>query len=151
MKQSKRLKPIVELADSKEKAAIEELGRCQKQRNAEVAKLDQLKSFQEQYSNRLSVDAGKGITATHLVDYRMFLEKLTSAIREQEHLIGQIDEQLGMRKKTWESARRYKQGMSNLLDTSRQKEIRIQLKREQGESDDRASRNFGLQNGIKSA
>ncbi len=151
MIKSTRLESITELAVSKEKNAIQALGEFFRKKRDEEAKLDQLIAFRDQYANQLNQGSENTFAVNTLLSYRSFIAKLDRAIDEQRELIVEIESQLGSRQSAWNAARTHKMGMQKLLDVARNKEMKIQSKREQFESDDRNSRSAAFGNGSKSA
>ncbi len=137
MKKSRRLKTIVELAAFNEKKAAKTMVDSRIQKEDEEKKLAQLTTFQEQYSKRLHNNASQGLAASQLIEYREFLYKIGKAIKEQEQVVGGMNESLGGHMAVWRSARHRRQGMDKIMDTTRSYEIRLQDKREQAEIDDR--------------
>ena len=151
MIKSRRLEPIVQLAVSKEKNAIQALGDSYKKKRAEQSKLDQLIAFRDQYARQLNTGSSEAVGVNTLLSYRSFVAKLDKAISEQRVVVSSMDAQLGSRQSVWNAARSHKLGMQNLLDSTRAKELVVQIKREQAESDDRRYPSTAFGNGTESA
>ncbi|MEN8259098.1 MAG: flagellar export protein FliJ [Pseudomonadota bacterium] len=140
MKRSKRLEPIVEMAESRESDARQRLGKCQVKKRELLEKVDALKRYRNDYSFRLELIGSNGLNAKQYNDYRTFLGKLNRAIEEQETVLEKIEKELQNHEKAWAAARQYMTSLRKVHASSLTEEIKTLEHREQREADDRAAR-----------
>lgn len=140
MRKSKRLQPLVEMAQSQEERAARALGESQRKRRLVLKNLHNLKAFREDYTVRFKQTGRQGIGAAQLTDYRIFLHKLNQAVGEQEKALQQMEQALDSHQKAWEAARSHARGLQKLLEAALNEELMQQQKHEQMETDQRAGR-----------
>lgn len=140
MNRIKRIAPIVELAETKEKQAVQAYGMKQQKLDEARKALNSLRSFRENYSALFNQSGTKGIGMRQLQEYRAFLAKINVAIAEQEKTVAAAETELEMARLAWETAHGHTLGMHKVLDKLQAEQSRKEQKREQAEQDDRASR-----------
>lgn len=137
MEKSKRLRPITRLAEIKEQDAAQKMGACKRKLKEQKEQLENLKEYRDNYVERFqTVTMG----ANQLTDYRLFLDKLNRAIKEQELIILQAIDTAYDKEKLWKQAHQHSNGMQKLTDKAVNNELAQKEKREQAELDDRSSR-----------
>jgi len=140
MTRSKRLGPILELAETKEKQAAQDLG-ASRQRLEEARKgLNSLQGFRNNYTARFHQSGNQGLGVRQLAEYRAFLGKINAAIGEQERVVQACEAELDARKRAWEQARQHTLGMKKIMEKLQMDQHRQDQRKEQGELDERASR-----------
>lgn len=147
MNRIKRIAPIVELAETKEKQAVQAYGMKQQKLDEAHKALNSLRSFRENYAALFNQSGTKGIGMRQLHEYRAFLAKINVAIVEQEKAVATAEDELKAARQVWEAAHGHTLGMHKVLDKLQAEQMRKEQKREQLEQDDRASRRG---NGLKS-
>lgn len=140
MNRLKRLEPIRELAERREKQAVQTFGHCQQKLEVARNGLNNLRAFRENYSSQFHQMGHRGLGVQRLQEYRAFLEKINKAIAEQEKVLQRAERELEAAKRAWEEAHGHVLGMQTLVDKLRTETARQEQKREQDENDDRASR-----------
>lgn len=140
MKKSKRFKPVVRVAEAREKQAASDLGEAQAHLQAQVARLEELRNYQLDYQQRLTATASQGIQAARLQDFHRFLENLKQAIRQQETLVQIATRMVEQKKQLWFDKRGKLKSYDNVMDRYLHEENLEQDKREQKETDEHASR-----------
>lgn len=140
MNRIKRIAPIVELAENKEKQAVQAYGKKQQKLDDARKALHSLRSFRENYAALFSQSGNKGIGMRQLNEYRAFLAKINVAIAEQERVVESAESELNLAKLDWESAHGHTLGMHKVLEKLQAEQSRKEQKREQLEQDDRAGR-----------
>ena len=78
MSPSKRLRPVQQVAASKERKAARSMGQAKQNLAQQEAKLFQLKLYHQEYLERFQQASAQGISVTQLQEYRAFLAKLDS-------------------------------------------------------------------------
>jgi small-conductance mechanosensitive channel len=87
MSPSKRLKPVQQVAASRERNAARTMGQARQHLAQEEAKLAQLRQYHQEYLQRFAQVASQGMSANQLQEYRAFLAKLDEAVRQQEKVV----------------------------------------------------------------
>lgn len=137
MKKSNRLQSILRLAEYRENSAIRGMVDSRRKVQQEQQKLEQLVSFQEQYSNRLNNSVSQGIAVSQLMEYREFLYRIGRAIQEQEQVVDGMNESHDVHSTAWRSARSHKLGIDQVWASARSRELDADARREQSEIDNR--------------
>ena len=140
MTRSKRMQPVQRVAHGREQDAMRKLGESQQFLDAQKAKLEELRSYREQYARDFTASGGNGLQATRLRDYRVFLNRLGEAIAQQEALISRYESQHEETRQCWVDSRGHSQAIDKVVDRYRQQEHQQQERREQLEQDERAQR-----------
>jgi len=143
MKRSKRLKPVVRVAESREQQAARALGEAQTRLAQAKQQLEELCQYRADYGRRLQQAGASGMGAARLDDYQQFLHKLGQAIEQQTRTIAQAAREVEERRSQWYILR----GKVRMLDTVvcryQDAEERQALRKEQQEQDERAQRRGG--------
>jgi flagellar FliJ protein len=147
VKRSKRLKPVVKLAASKERDAAVLLAECQRRRNEQLQRLDDLITYRQEYLQRLQTAGSEGMEASQFQDYRLFLERLDTAVRQQRELVAEMEADFEKKKGDWFHKRGKTKVLESVVSRYRQEETRQQARREQDEADDRAQHRPGAGRG----
>lgn len=137
---SKRFQPVKRVAESRESDAARELGHSQKRMRDQEAKLEDLKRYHQEYLERFETTARQGMSASQMQEYRIFLEKLDTAIREQEKVVLASKSECVTRKEQWQQKRVRTQALGKVMDRFKSAELKVQEKREQDEADERSQR-----------
>jgi flagellar FliJ protein len=137
MVQSKRLKPVHRVAESREQTAAKELGDSTRYVHEQEARLEELRRYHAEYLERFHSAAKMGMSALQLQEYRAFLSKLERAIREQEAIIQDGRNVHKFKKDNWQQKHVRTQALGKVIDRYKQAETKAEDKREQKESDDR--------------
>lgn len=140
MVQSKRLKPVHRVAESREQTAAKELGDSKRYVHEQEARLEELRRYHAEYLERFHTAAKMGMSALQLQEYRAFLAKLERAIREQEEVIKSGRNVHKFKKDNWQQKHVRTQALGKVIDRYKMAETKAQDKREQKESDDRNQR-----------
>ena len=83
MKKSKRLEPVKKIAQEKETAAAIKVKNSVQQQQACVEQLEKLKGYREDYIAQFKIKGQKGMSASRLHEYQVFVQKIDKAIDEQ--------------------------------------------------------------------
>ncbi|WP_133716022.1 flagellar export protein FliJ [Methylocaldum gracile] len=140
MKRSKRLSPVLELAESREKQMAQIFGESQKKVESARRNLDSLMTFRDNYSAQFQRSGNEGLGTRQLIEYRMFLAKINTAIADQEKAVHAAQAELQNRQAEWEAARKRSLGIKKVFEHSLREETRMEEKKQQAEQDERAGR-----------
>lgn len=134
------MQPVQRLAEGREKDAVARLGQSQQYLDAQKAKLDELRAYREQYARDFAASAENGLDAGRVRDYRIFLNRLGEAIRQQEVLVTQSLSAHEQTRQAWVETRSQMQAIDKVVERYRVDERKQHERREQREADERAQR-----------
>jgi len=140
MKKSRRLKPVVRVAENREQQAARALGVAQTRLGQAQQQLEELQRYRDDYRQRFQQAGATGMGAAQLEDYQQFLHKLGQAIEQQGQQVVQATQEAEAKRALWFASR----GKVRMLDTvvARYQAIEDQQasRREQREQDERSQR-----------
>ncbi len=140
MKKSRRLKPVVRVAEGREQQAARALGAARARLGEVQQQLEELRRYRDDYRQRFQQAGAVGMGAVQLADYQQFLHKLGQAIEQQGQQVAQATQEAEARRALWFASR----GKVCMLDTlvARYQAIEEQQvsRREQREQDERSQR-----------
>ena len=137
MKRSKRLSPIVELAVKATKVALIKVGEANALWIRDTKQLEELQRYQGEYLARLRSGDVISMSAQKVLELRGFLAQLDQAIIAQQQQVNTSLEVLQQQQKQWKKVRSKEQAMQSLVSRYHQEEVRIEIKKEQQDSDER--------------
>ncbi|MEJ2464704.1 MAG: flagellar export protein FliJ [Candidatus Thiodiazotropha sp.] len=141
MSPSKRLKPVQQVAASKERNAARTMGQARQHLAHEEAKLAQLKQYHQEYLTRFQEVASQGMGANQLQEYRAFLSKLDEAVQQQQKVVNASMANHSTHKDNWKQKRTRTQALGKVVERYRREELKTADRNEQKESDERNNRN----------
>ncbi len=142
---SRRLKPVAKIAQEREDDAALALSEYRKVVDQHEAKLIELRHYHEEYIQRLNESGRSGMNIAQINDYRSFIARLAVAVKQQEALLLECEQQLQTMNATWIELRGRHQALGKVIDRYHQQEHQASEKREQSESDER-SQHMGKNN-----
>jgi flagellar protein FliJ len=152
MKKSQRIKTLVEIKSEQEKNALKDLGAAQKKSLDIQTQVESLKKYRQEYQNKFNRLGGSGIKIAQLIEFKSFINKLDQAIAGQERSLRLSQENLLAKRKIWESFHHKANCLQKIHDSAMAAEIKHEIKREQLELDERATRlGRNNQNSIETA
>ncbi|MEJ2645066.1 MAG: flagellar export protein FliJ [Gammaproteobacteria bacterium] len=140
MSRSKRMQPVVRVAEDRERQAARALGEAQRRLAENESKLAELIGYREQYSQSFNTAGGVGLDARRLHDYRVFLERLGTAISQQSELVEQLRLDCERSRRRWLETRTRAQALDKVTERYQQVERKAEERLEQHDSDERALR-----------
>ena len=138
MKKSKRFQSVIKVAVARERQAATALGEAQAALQSQMARLEELLHYQEEYQLHFHRTGSLGMEARRILDYRAFLEKLKQAIRQQENMVDAAQQVVEERKQQWFHSRGKLKTYDNVMERFQTEEQRQEDQREQKETDERA-------------
>ena len=140
MTRSDRMKPVVEVAESRERKAARRFAEQQRLVEVERQRLSDLQRFRTEYLRGMQEQGAVGLTAARLRQWQQFMNGLDRAIEQQRQQIQAAESQLEERRQQWFQARGKHQALGKVVERYRAEEERAQAKQEQKETDDFAQR-----------
>ena len=140
MMRSKRLQPVMKVAESRERDAARLLGEAQREREAQEARLAELIAYWDEYARRFHAQGDAGLDAARARDYRVFLSRLNEAIHFQRRRVEQCRLDYEASRQRWLATRARARAVDKAVARCRQQELRVAARREQRECDEYACR-----------
>ncbi len=116
------------------------MGQARKNLEQEEAKLEQLKSYHQEYLERFRQMAGEGMSSTQLQEYRAFLAKLDEAVNQQQKVVAASMVSHSSSKDQWRQKHSRTQALNKAVDRFREQEKKVADRQEQKESDEHSLR-----------
>ncbi len=138
MLKSKRLKPVIKIAQNREDDAALVLNEYRKVMDQQEAKLIELRQYHTEYTQRLNDNGRNGLNIAQINDYRHFIARLVVAVKQQEVQLASCEVQLKEKHDAWMQTRVHHQALDKVVDRYQQQEHQESEKREQSESDERS-------------
>lgn len=140
MTRSKRMTPVVKVAENREQAAARVLGEARQRLEQQQRKLDELITYRDQYSQEFQQRSGQGMGVARLQDFRVFLARLNEAIEQQRRLVERCHQNCERQRLQWVASRTRTQALGKVVDRYQREERRAAERREQHDTDERAQR-----------
>jgi len=140
MLKSKRLQPVIKVAQSREDDAVQALNEYRKVIDQHEAKLIELRQYHAEYTQRLNDGGRNGLNIAQINDYRNFIARLAVAVQQQEELLESCEVVLKEKHDAWMQTRVHHQALDKVVGRYQQQEHQESEKREQAESDERSQR-----------
>ena len=123
MKKSKRLQPVLHLAERNKKQAETALGNAQQQLAAEEEKLEQLRNYLAEYQESTKAQQKQGMQVDMLIRLQQFMSRLQVAVEQQGQQVELSRQMLAHAKNLWQAAYGRYKAMDSLIDKSRKMEL----------------------------
>lgn len=144
MTRSKRIRPVVDLAENRQMDAARLLGECRRIVEHQEQRLAELLGYRTDYARNFQESCSSGIGAVKLNEYRTFLGRLDAAIAQQQRLVEQVRTECEASRQAWLQSRTHAKALGNVVDRYRREEQREAERREQKESDEHSARRHGV-------
>ena len=135
-----RLAPVVDMAESAEKAAAQRLGHFQGQVNLANSKLGDLENFRGEYQAQWVERGSQGVTGQWLRNYQYFLNQLETAVGQQRQSLVWHQNNLDKARETWQQAYARVEGLRKLVQRYAEEARQLEDKREQKLMDELSQR-----------
>lgn len=119
-KRSKKLDKFVAIAEADERRTGEQMGRSRKELDEHLGRLGELHAFRQNYR-------GKGptsgtIDSAHLKDYQNFLQRLDTAVRSQQQIVADSEQNVELHRRRWMAKRQRLESLERVLERYQQEE-----------------------------
>ena len=135
-----RLAPVVDMAESAEKAAAQRLGHFQGQVNLANSKLGDLENFRAEYQSQWVDRGSQGVSGQWLRSYQYFLNQLETAVSQQRQSLVWHENNLTKARETWQQAYARVEGLRKLVQRYADEARQLEDKREQKLMDELSQR-----------
>ena len=142
MPQKLPLDTLIDLARNRTDDAARRLGFLQSAQLSADEKLTVLMQYRQDYHARLQALMQQGVSNSQWFNWRDFLGTLDGAIEQQRAIVRQAAKRLEQGRGEWQQNKRRLNSFDTLAERLRRQELMVEAKREQRDSDERASRQF---------
>jgi flagellar FliJ protein len=142
MPQKLPLDMLLDLARTRTDDSARRLGALQSALITASQKLQLLIQYRKDYHDQLDAMMRDGLPSSQWRNYRNFLSTLDAAIEQQRSIALQAETKLDNGRSDWRTQKRRLNSFDTLAERVRQQEQMLQAKREQRDSDERATRKF---------
>lgn len=139
MTRSKRMDPVLRVAEQRERDAARALGQARQRFEQHRARLRELLEYREEYSRRFQQTGGGGMDMKQLHEYRAFLGRLNDAVAHQHKIIAKAEAEVQRRHGEWTGIRNRLRSLDTVRERFRREEHVQTERREQRELDERIS------------
>ncbi|MAT65568.1 MAG: flagellar export protein FliJ [Gammaproteobacteria bacterium] len=136
MTRSKRIQPVVDVAERREQEQARRLGAARRELEQQRQQLDQLILYRDEYARQFEQSGNSGLSVARLQDYRVFLSRLNLAIDQQRERIARSEQACEEQRRHWLASRTRAQALDKVADRYREEEHQARERRAQSESDE---------------
>lgn len=140
MSRAKRIEPVQDIAEDKEKKLAVSLVGFERRATETQTKLKELESYRLEYQQQYAARAKRGMSVTDLRDYQAFLARLNDAVKQQQALVQRAEAERDAERLRWQEAARKAKALDHVIGKWKTEERRVEDKREQRDTDERAQR-----------
>jgi len=133
-KRSKKISKVVALASSEERKHGAATGASSRHLSEQVSRLGELNAYRHSYANRCKF--GGNVSAAHWKDHQTFLQRLDQAVKSQQQIIRDSEQNLEIHRRRWLAKRQRLESLQRVLDSYRADEHLHEERRQQRELDD---------------
>lgn len=141
----KRLEPVQELVDKAERGHAERVADAQRRLQEAQTRQQELERYVLDYQQAFQQRAARGIDATGLRDYQVFIARLQEAVQQQVGVVQRLVAECEQERGRWLKAAARKQAVGKVMDKAHAEARRSDERRLQNEIDERAQRQRGRQ------
>jgi flagellar FliJ protein len=134
------LTTLIELAENDVENAAKNLGRMIKAKDDANEQLNLLSQYRDDYEARLLANAQQGLSVTQFANFQAFIVKLDQAIDGQKTIILDAEYRIEVAKKAWQECEKKRLSYQTLIDRNAALEVKKENKRDQKQTDERATR-----------
>lgn len=134
------MQPVAEAAQQQADAAAKSVAECNRLVMDMRRKLDELLAYRDDYTNGLRHKGPKGLNASQMKDYSVFLERLNNAIGQQQEHLNSAGARFAASKQAWVEKRQRAKAIDSVVNRYQQADQREQSRRDQQEGDEHARR-----------
>jgi flagellar export protein FliJ len=138
MTRSKRMQPVVRVAEMREQAAAKELGNAQRYLQEQEDRLSELQGYQAEYARNFHTLGSKGISAARFQELQRFMASLNQAIEQQQQAVQNAVRACAQKKQLWQQAHGKSKSLDKVVEHYCEQEQYEQGQREQKAADEMA-------------
>ena len=139
MTRTKRIEPVQQLVDSREREQARVVAQARQKVVDADAKLRELTQYRADYHLGFQKEAAAGASGMRLRDFRLFLGRLDEAIRQQELIVARLRSELESETRAWHESLRRAKALGLVVEKWRGEERLASDRQDQRETDERAA------------
>jgi len=133
-KRSKVLDKFVAIAENEERRTGELMGQSQKELDEHLGRLGELNAFRHNYRGK--GPSSSTIDSAHFKDYQNFLQRLDTAVRSQQQIVADSEQNLDLHRRRWLAKRQRRESLERVLERYQREEHEHAERLEQRALDD---------------
>ncbi len=133
-KRTRKIDKIVALEASEEQRLGQEAGRSRRRLDEQLARLGELNAYRHTYANKSP--SGPSVSAAQWQDYQNFLQRLDGAVRAQQQIVNDCEQNLESHRQRWLAKRRRLESLERVLEKYQQQDRAYEDRLEQKTLDD---------------
>ena len=138
MTRSKRMQPVLRIAEMREQTAVKELGNAQRFLKEQEERLSELQDYQAEYARNCHAQGSSGISAARFQELQRFMASLSQAIEQQQQMEQNAARNCMQKKQLWQQAYGKSKSLDKVVERYSEQELYEQGQREQKEADEMA-------------
>lgn len=138
MTRSKRMQPVLRIAEMREQDAAKELGNAQRMLQEQEDRLTELRAYQAEYARNFQVQGSAGISAARFQEFHRFMASLNQAIEQQQVVVQNAARACAQKKQLWQQAYGKSKSLDKVVERYCEQEQYEQGQREQKAADEMA-------------
>lgn len=133
-KRTRKIGKIASLAAAEERRFGQQAGRSQQQLNEQLERLGELNAFRHNYASKNT--GATQLASVHLKDYQSFLQRLDTAVRAQQQIVRDCEQNLATHRQRWMVKRQRLESLERVLARYEAEDSAYEDKLEQKRLDD---------------
>lgn len=119
-KRSNKISKIVSLAASEERRHGAATGVSSRHLQEQMSRLGELNAYRHNYAERAR--SGNKVSAAHMKDYQTFMQRLDQAVKSQQQIVRDSEQNLEIHRRRWLVKRQRLESLQRILDSYRDEE-----------------------------
>ena len=140
MKRATRMAPVRKLLNDSARDRARDLASAQQRLHDAEERLRELTQYHSDYVSTFQRQARGGQSVSTLRDFQAFLARLLEAVGQQEQIVARVRADLAGFSRQWQRAAQKSKAVENVMERWQGEERRVDDRREQHETDERAQR-----------
>ncbi|MFB1011947.1 MAG: flagellar export protein FliJ [Thiopseudomonas sp.] len=140
LKRAKRLEPVIQMAEEKEREAAARLARTQQQLQQAEQQLAGLEQYRNDYQQQWITRGQAGVTGEWLMNYQRFLSQLETAIEQQRNSVRWHQQNVAKVREQWQQLYARLEGLKKLVQRYHDQARHAADRQEQKAMDEMAAR-----------
>lgn len=140
LKRAKRLQPVIEMAEEKEREAAARLAKMQRQLQQAEEQLAGLEQYRSDYQQQWIERGQGGVTGEWLMNYQRFLSQLETAIEQQRNSVDWHQQNVAKVREQWQQLYARLEGLKKLVQRYHDQARHAADRQEQKAMDEMAAR-----------
>jgi flagellar FliJ protein len=132
------MQPVKRLSDDRAEAAAKLYAEAQQKLGQQQGRLQQLRSFREEYQQQRLSSAGTGMDGFRLRDYNAFIARIDVAVRHQQEALAQAEAEVARARNQWLEMLGRARAIEKVVENYQSDERRADERKDQRQNDELA-------------